>query len=168
MSGPAPRVRPATPDDRDTIVAFNAAMARETEGRDLDLATLARGVAALLADPVRGRYFVLEDAPGRIDAALMLTLEWSDWRNGYFWWIQSVYVRPEARRRGHYRRLYEEVWRRALGEPDVCGVRLYVERENLSARETYERLGMEETAYRLYEALRPASRDAQRAPSRNR
>jgi ribosomal protein S18 acetylase RimI-like enzyme len=89
----------------------------------------------------------------------MLTLEWSDWRNGWFWWIQSVYVRPPHRRRGHYRRLHDHVRALAAREPGVCGLRLYVERDNLPARATYERLGMRETAYRMYEE-RPAARKA--------
>ena len=83
----------------------------------------------------------------------MVTPEWSDWRNGFFWWVQSVYVRPDARRKGVYRALYAEVKRLAAGRDDVCGLRLYVERENRDARRVYERLGMTETAYRLYEEV---------------
>jgi ribosomal protein S18 acetylase RimI-like enzyme len=143
-------VREATAGDLETLVAFNAAMARETEHRDLDLEVLRAGVRNLLVDPSRGVYLVLEEA-GRVLAALMLTREWSDWRNGEFWWIQSVYVRPEARRRGCYRRLYEVVRARAADAPGVCGLRLYVERDNAVAQRTYAALGMSETAYLLYE-----------------
>jgi GNAT superfamily N-acetyltransferase len=144
------RVRHARPEDARTLVDFNVAMARETEDLELDPERLAAGIDAVLADPGRGRYLVVEEA-GRVVAALMLTREWSDWRNGFFWWIQSVYVRPEARRRGHYRRLYERVRAEAAAEPDVCGLRLYVELENHPARRTYSELGMAETRYRLYE-----------------
>jgi ribosomal protein S18 acetylase RimI-like enzyme len=95
---------------------------------------------------------VVED-DGRVVATLMLTTEWSDWRNGWFWWIQNVYVHPEHRRRGHYRRLHDQVRALAASEPDVHGLRLYVEHENHGARETYRSLGMLETRYRLYEEI---------------
>lgn len=132
------------------LVAFNRAMARETEALDLDPETLRAGIRSLLNDPDRGAYWVLE-IEGAVVAALMLTREWSDWRNGFFWWIQSVYVRAEHRRRGCYRQLHEHVRELATREPDVCGLRLYVERENRGAQRTYALLGMEETHYRLYE-----------------
>ena len=150
-------IRPATPDDAGTLVEFNAAMALETEQLALDRARLARGVEALLADPERGRYFVLEET-GRPTAALMLTREWSDWRNGFFWWIQSVYVRPDQRRHGHYRRLHAHVRKLALRAGNVCGIRLYVEHENHGARATYQALGMQEAAYRIYEELLSSGR----------
>jgi ribosomal protein S18 acetylase RimI-like enzyme len=127
-------------------------MARETEDKDLDVETLRAGVAALLADPARGRTFVVEDG-GRVVAALMLTREWSEWRNGEFWWIQSVYVAPTHRRRGHYRRLHEHVRSVAADTPGVCGLRLYVEVENRTAQATYRALGMEEAHYRIFEEL---------------
>ena len=116
--------------------AFSCAMALETEDRELDLATVRAGMAALLADPSRGRAFVVE-AGGEVIALLVLTLEWSDWRNGFFWWIQNVYVSPAQRRRGHYRRLHEHVRALAERDPDVCGLRLYVEVENAAAQATY-------------------------------
>jgi ribosomal protein S18 acetylase RimI-like enzyme len=151
----AVRIRDARPEDRDVLVAFATAMARETEGKELDAATLRAGVAALLADPRKGRTFLLEE-DGEVVATLMLTDEWSDWRNGWFWWIQSVYVRPASRGRGHYRRLHEYVRAEAARRPDVYGLRLYVERENRGAQATYRALGMHETHYRLYEqATRP-------------
>ncbi len=143
-------VRDAKPQDLDVLVEFNLAMARESEGRELDVQTLREGMRTLLDDPARGRVFVVEDH-GRIAATLMLTTEWSDWRNGWFWWIQNVYVDPGHRRRGHYRRLHEYVCALAAREPDVHGLRLYVEQENHGARQTYRSLGMDETAYRLYE-----------------
>lgn len=144
------RIRAAIPADRALLVGFAIAMARETEGKELDPATLDRGVAALLADPGKGRTFVLEYA-GVPVATLMLTTEWSDWRDGWFWWIQSVYVAPANRGRGHYRRLHEHVRALAAAQPDVYGLRLYVERENEGAQATYRALGMHETHYRLFE-----------------
>jgi ribosomal protein S18 acetylase RimI-like enzyme len=153
-STPEPRIRDARPEDAGVLVDFAVAMAKETEGHLLSPEVVRAGVGSLLADPARGRVVVVE-VEGRVVAALMLTLEWSDWRNGWFWWIQSVYVRPEDRRRGHYRRLHDHVRALAAREPDVCGLRVYVERDNLPARATYERLGMRETAYRMYEE-RPA------------
>lgn len=146
----AAAVREARPSDAERLVAFNLAMARESEGLALDPVTLRAGVAALLADPARGRTFVVEEA-GEVVAALMLTTEWSDWRDGWFWWIQNVYVAPEHRRRGHYRRLHDHVRGLAAAAPDVRGLRLYVERENDGAQRTYRSLGMHETAYRVYE-----------------
>jgi ribosomal protein S18 acetylase RimI-like enzyme len=144
------RLRRARPSDADVLVGFARAMARETEARELDLDTLRAGMAALLADETRGRVFVVEER-GAVVATLSLTLEWSDWRNGWFWWIQSVYVSPEHRRRGHYRRLHDHVVDLAARDPDVCGIRLYVEHENSNAQATYRSLGMSETAYRLYQ-----------------
>lgn len=145
-----PAIRLATPADRDVLVGFARAMARETEQLELDLETLRAGVAALLADPARGRVFVV-DAGGAPVATLMITYEWSDWRNGFFWWIQSVYVAPAHRRRGFYRRLHEHVRDLAARTDGVYGLRLYVERANRDAQATYRRMGMEETHYRLYE-----------------
>jgi ribosomal protein S18 acetylase RimI-like enzyme len=148
--GDATRVRLAELGDRNVLVDFARAMARETEDRDLDLETVRAGMTALLADPTRGRVFILESAGAPV-ATLSLTLEWSDWRNGFFWWIQSVYVSPAHRRRGHYRRLHEHVRALATREQAVFGLRLYVERENAAAQATYRALGMHETYYRLYE-----------------
>ena len=152
MSGASLRIRAAEPDDRDVLVEFARAMARETEDKALELGTLRAGVAALLADPGRGRAFVAE-ADGRVVASLMLTREWSEWRNGEFWWIQSVYVAPEHRRHGRYRRLHEHVRALAASTPGVCGLRLYVETENRTAQHTYRSLGMAEQPYRIYEEL---------------
>jgi len=143
-------VRPATAADRDLLVEFNRAMARETEHRELDLETLRAGVAALLGDPARGRVFVA-DVAGEAAGTLMLTYEWSDWRNGFFWWIQSVYVAPAHRRHGLYRLLHEHVRDLAAQTEGVFGLRLYVERDNATAQATYRKMGMAETYYRLYE-----------------
>lgn len=144
------RVREATPSDRDFLVDCARAMALETEHKELDLATVRAGVAALLADTFRGRVFVAEMA-GSPAATLMLTYEWSDWRNGFFWWIQSVYVVPSERRRGLYRLLHGHVRDLAARTDGVYGLRLYVERDNVNAQATYRRMGMEETAYLIYE-----------------
>ena len=151
MSGKV-TVRDATPDDLEVLVGFNLAMARETEGKALDAATLRAGMAALLGDASRGRTFVaLVD--GDVAATLMLTTEWSDWRNGWFWWIQNVYVRPADRGRGLYRTLHEHVRTLAAERSDVYGLRLYVEAENRGARATYRAMGMEETSYVLCEEM---------------
>jgi GNAT superfamily N-acetyltransferase len=139
------------PGDADALVAFNRAMALETEGRELDPATVAAGVAALLAEPSRG-FYVVARRGAELVGSLLITTEWSDWRCGDFWWIQSVYVRPEARRQGVYRRLYDFVRDRAAATERVCGFRLYVERDNRRAQQTYEALGMRQSVYRMYEA----------------
>ncbi len=147
-------IRTATDADVPTLAAFNVAMARETEDKALDPDTVRAGVQALLDDPTRGFYLVAE-RDGEVVGSLMITTEWSDWRNGDFWWVQSVYVRPEARRQGVYSALYAQVKARAAEKthPPVCGIRLYVERTNTAARQAYRALGMVETGYRLYEEM---------------
>lgn len=144
-------IRPATVDDVDALATWACAMARETEGKRLDAETVRRGIAAVLEQPARGRYFVAE-ANGKAAGTLMLTYEWSDWRCADWWWIQSVYVDPACRRQGVFAALYRHVREAAeAAAPQVCGLRLYVERENLNAQRTYQSLGMEESHYRLYE-----------------
>lgn len=143
-------LRAADPRDLDVLVEFNAAMAMETEALSLDRERLRAGVAALLADPAKGRYRLAERA-GEVVGALMLTREWSDWRCGDWWWIQSVYVRADARRAGVFRALFDSVAAEARADAGVCGLRLYVERDNLRAQTTYRALGMDETHYRLFE-----------------
>jgi len=132
------------------VAAHNAAMARETEGRDLDREQLASGVRAALSGAVGAEYFVAE-AGGRVVGQAMVTYEWSDWRDGYFLWFQSVYVVPEQRRRGVFRALDRAVREFARERGDVIGLRLYVERNNGVARRAYERLGMRATEYDLLE-----------------
>lgn len=146
------RIRPATPSDAATIVDFNRRLARESEHRELDPETIAAGVRAILADPAKGRYFVAE-REGTIVGQMMHTWEWSDWRNGEIWWLQSVYVAPEHRGQGVFRQLFEHVRAEASGRPDVVGLRLYVEKENQAARSTYLKLGMEETGYFVLERM---------------
>jgi ribosomal protein S18 acetylase RimI-like enzyme len=143
-------IRPAALGDLESIVAYNAAMAEETEHLDLDRDRLRQGVRAVLADPSKGFYIVAE-AEGRIAGQMMITFEWSDWRNGTFWWIQSVYVHPEFRRRGIFKQLYRHAAGRAEADSSVCGLRLYVEQENRNAQQAYLRLGMRKAAYDVYE-----------------
>lgn len=147
-------VRAARHEDLAVLVDFNAAMALETEGRRLDAERLRQGTLAVLASPARGFYRVAELAGGSrrlVLGQLLVTCEWSDWRNAAFWWIQSVYVRPDWRRRGVYRALHETVLREARARPDVCGLRLYVERENRIAQTTYERVGLRRSGYVMFE-----------------
>lgn len=143
-------VRRATPQDLDAIVRFNQAMAQETEGKRLDPHVVQAGVRKALCGEAGCSYFVaeLEQAPA---GQIMFTQEWSDWRNGFFWWIQSVYVAPAHRRRGVFRALYDHVRTLARAERDVVGIRLYVHEHNTRAMQTYEQLGMTTTAYRLCE-----------------
>ena len=149
--------RRAGESDADTIAAFNAAMALETEGKALIPEVIGAGVRRLIGMPSLGFYIVAEYA-GQVVACLMITNEWSDWRNGLFWWIQSVYVKRGFRRQGVYRRMYEHVRSLAQSDTAVCGFRLYVEKENETAHATYSSLGMKETDYLLYEELKPGVR----------
>ncbi len=145
------RIRRANTSDAATIAAFNAAMARETEHLELDPVRLLAGVEAVLADEAKGFYVVAESGTGRVVGQLMITFEWSDWRNGVFWWIQSVYVDQPARGAGVYKRLYEHIRSAATAAGNVCGLRLYVERDNSRAQEVYRRQGMQATAYQMFE-----------------
>jgi GNAT superfamily N-acetyltransferase len=146
----APTIRDARPDDRDAIVEFNARLAEETEAKTLDRAVLARGVDCALADPDRLRYWVVEPAGGGpIVGQAAITREWSDWRNGWIWWFQSVYVLPDDRGRGVFRALYRRIRAEALAAPDVIGLRLYVEHENHRAQATYRALGMRAGGYHV-------------------
>lgn len=143
-------IRYATLADADTIARFNQAMALETENKVLADEVINAGVGALMENP-RDGFYVVAVVDGVLAASLMVTSEWSDWRNGFFWWIQSVYVEREYRRRGLYSAMYRFVKNEAAQRADVCGFRLYVEQENIGAQNTYEYLGMKRTAYVLYE-----------------
>ncbi len=151
------QVRRANRSDIDILARFNQAMAQESEDKPLDFDRIKAGIDSLLQHPAEGYYLIADNAHDDPAGALMLTFEWSDWRNGRFWWIQSVYVRPEYRRRGVYRALHEHVRNAARADPESCGLRLYVERENSGAQATYVEMGMVETHYRLYEEEFPRS-----------
>lgn len=150
MSPLAVSIRDARPNDVATIVEFNRRLALETEGKALDLATLERGVARALAAPPACRYFLAESG-GRVVGQVMITYEWSDWRDGVFWWLQSVYVEQPARGQGVLRALVDHVKRLAIDTADVRGLRLYVEQHNHVAQETYRRLGLRPGGYLVYE-----------------
>ena len=151
------RIRPAAASDAKALVDFAAAMALETEGKVLLRDVIGTGVQHLLAHPGMG-FYAMAECEGEVAGSLMVTTEWSDWRNGNFWWVQSVYVRPEFRRRGVYRQLYQYLQKRAAEDPMVCGFRLYVERDNTRAQATYRAAGMEQTHYILFEELKPGIR----------
>ena len=143
-------IRRGTASDAETIAGFNAAIALETEGLSLDRPRLIEGVRAVLRDASKGFYLVA-DMRGRPVGQMMITYEWSDWRNGLFWWIQSVYVEPDQRRAGVYTSLHQYVAAEAQRAGDVCGMRLYVEQENEIAQGVYRRLGMQKTVYDMFE-----------------
>ena len=142
--------REATPSDVPAIVRFQIAMAEETEQFTLDRETCTLGVRAVFAEPALGRYYVGE-LDGRVVSSTLITYEWSDWRNGVVWWIQSVYVVPEARRKGVYAGLYAHVKGLAKANRRVRGIRFYVDRRNTAAQEVYTRLGMNGDHYQVFE-----------------
>jgi ribosomal protein S18 acetylase RimI-like enzyme len=143
-------IRVAKHYDVASLVKFNQLMAWETEQKKLDEDILTKGVSALIVDANKGFYLVAEQND-LVVGSLMVTTEWSDWRNGVFWWVQSVYITPEFRRKGIYAQLYAQVKALAEQQQNVCGFRLYVEKENLIAQKTYESLGMQSTHYLMYE-----------------
>jgi GNAT superfamily N-acetyltransferase len=164
-SATAFEVRPARAADLEFLVRANAALAEESEGLALDRERLRAGVAAALSDAHRGVYWIAEER-SQPKGALLITREWSDWRNGWVWWIQSVYVDPRARGRGCYRALHAAVLASARAAGDVVGLRLYVERNNLRAQSVYRREGMQPSHYLLFEAadvLRSGSATPHRA-----
>lgn len=152
---PSLNIRGARPEDVETIVSFSAAMAWETEHRRLDVERLRQGTVALLNAPAYGFFQVAEhtDPPseGRIVGQLMVTYEWSDWRNGVFWWIQSVYVDPAWRGQGVFRRMHDAILALAKSRSEVCGVRLYVDEDNAAAKAVYTRVGLAPSSYTVYE-----------------
>lgn len=125
-------------------------MAAETENLRLDPDRVETGVAALLEDPSKGLYFVAE-VDGAVAGQVMITYEWSDWRNGNIWWLQSVYVKQEFRRLGIFRALFKHLENLARAQAGVCGLRLYMHADNTRARQSYERLGMKHTRYEVFE-----------------
>jgi len=148
-------VREAGLSDLTHLVEFNVAMAWETEKRRLEKHRLRAGITAIVESSTRGLYLVGDvfrpDGKGEIISQLLITYEWSDWRNGQFWWIQSVYVHPDWRGQGAFRHMYQYVEQKARSCPDVCGIRLYVEQENTKALAVYRKLGFAHTSYRILE-----------------
>jgi len=143
-------VRTGENRDCETLAKFNMAMAWETEKKRLELPVVAEGVQTLQKNPQHG-FYVVAEVGNEVVGSLMVTYEWSDWRCGLFWWIQSVYVKPEFRQQGVFRRLYEFLKEKAAQEQNVCGFRLYAEQSNSTAQNTYGSVGMKETPYKFYE-----------------
>ena len=143
-------IRTATVADAETITAHNLALALEAEQRRLDPETVRTGVRRVLGDPARGVYYVAQ-LDGKVVGQLLITCEWSDWRDGWLWWIQSVYVAPDVRRQGVYRALHQHVEAQARKQADVRGLRLYVDTANTRAQRVYESLGMRRARYHIYE-----------------
>lgn len=143
-------IRIANAKDAELLVQFNQAMALETEGKQLETSRITNGVAAVFEDESKG-YYVVVELGGAIVGGLMVTFEWSDWRNAWFWWIQSVYVRPELRGQKLYSRMYDFVKERAVEAGNVCGFRLYVENDNHNAQKVYDAVGMHPSHYVMYE-----------------
>lgn len=143
-------IRLAESNDIPALAENHRAMALETENKTLDVETTIRGTRAVVHHPDKGFYLIAERT-GRMVGQLLVTFEWSDWRNGTFWWIQSVYVVPEARRTGVYRALHDYVLLKAREAKDVCGIRLYVDKDNHTAQTTYKAMGMQAAHYDIYE-----------------
>jgi ribosomal protein S18 acetylase RimI-like enzyme len=146
-------IRLADKKDAAAMVEFNQAMAQETEGKLLDRDILTGGVEAVFDGDADKGFYVVAESENRIVGGLMVTFEWSDWRNGWFWWIQSVYILPDFRGQKIYRQLYEFVKEKAAEAENVRGFRLYVEKENETAQKVYEKLGMEKSHYLMYEEM---------------
>jgi GNAT superfamily N-acetyltransferase len=145
-------IRQATPDDAGAIIRFQLAMAMETEKMELKTETVTKGVMAVFRDPKKGQYYVAEEDDSVV-ASLMITFEWSDWRNANVWWFQSVYVVPDYRRKGIFTLMYDYVKLTGVAE-GIAGLRLYVEAENIRAQRTYEALGMDGGHYKTYEWIK--------------
>ncbi|HPX72447.1 MAG TPA: GNAT family N-acetyltransferase [Methanoregulaceae archaeon] len=143
-------IRPARKDDAPVICKNNRATAQETEGCILDPIVAWKGVIELFDKPSRG-FYVVAELEGRVIGQCMITYEWSDWRCGNFWWIQSVYVLPEYRKMGIFTQIFREIYKRAREKSQVAGLRLYVERDNTTAMKAYSSLGMHEARYVLFE-----------------
>jgi GNAT superfamily N-acetyltransferase len=144
------KIREAVLADGPVIAGFNVELARESEGLRLEAARVRAGVAALLHDRAKGVYYVAE-SEGAVVGQTMITYEWSDWRNGHIWWIQSVYVKPEFRRAGVFRAIFNHTRALAHERQEVCSIRLYVHADNARACQSYQRLGMTRTKYEIFE-----------------
>ena len=145
-------IRSVSTDDISDIAQFNIAMAQETEERQLDPETIQSGVSGVIQNHAHGFYLIAEQDQVAV-GSLLITFEWSDWRNGTLWWIQSVYVKPEHRRTGVFKALYDAVIARARAAKSVRGIRLYVEQENLDAQSVYQKLSMQKTPYQMFERM---------------
>jgi ribosomal protein S18 acetylase RimI-like enzyme len=151
-------VRKAVPEDLQAISEFQIKMAWETERLALSPETVMNGVKAVFDKPSRGQYWVATDT-GKVIASLLITYEWSDWRNTDIWWLQSVYVIPEVRRKSVFLKMYSHIKVEAEKQ-NVAGLRLYVETNNAAAQKTYEAIGMKSEHYRLYETFLSADKKA--------
>lgn len=143
-------IREGIPADLDRIAEFQQALAQESEGKTLDNSLLRQGIQKIFQEPGRG-FYLMAESDEQVVGGLMITYEWSDWRNANFWWIQSVYVDSQWRRQGVYRALHDHVYNIANARDDICGIRLYVEHNNTVAQQTYNDLGMSNSHYYLYE-----------------
>lgn len=143
-------IREGRLEDAPVIAEYNRRMALETETRELDPETVNRGVEQGLRQPDKCRYFVAE-VEGSVVGQAMVTCEWSDWRNGDLWWIQSVYVHPGHRRRGVFTKLFQHIESLARKDAGVRGLRLYVEKDNAAGQAVYQKLGLSHTGYHVYE-----------------
>lgn len=146
-------VRTASINDLDQLVAFQLAMAYETEGIELDKSTVNKGVEAVLNDISKGQYYVAT-IDGTVVSSLLTTYEWSDWRNGTVLWIQSVFVKPQFRRKGIYRKMYAHIKQSVEQNPNLKGIRLYADKTNIAAQKTYQNLGMSPDHYVTFEWLK--------------
>jgi len=140
-------IRAANHGDVDTIAEFSRRIALETEDMELDVEQIRIGITSHMDDPGRRGAYRVAELGGEVVGQLLVTLEWSDWRNRWRWWIQSVYTAPEARGKGVFRALFQHVEAEARSRDDVCGLRLYVEKENEAAQKAYEKVGMERSQY---------------------
>ena len=154
-------IRPATLEDATKIAAFNVALARETEDRTLNRRLVGIGVRALLAEPKYG-FYIVADTGKQIVGMLLITYEWSDWLNKMWWWLQSVYVHPSARRQGVFTRLHSFIVERAQDDGHVAGIRLYAEKNNRAALKTYRQFGLKQNTYRFLEGALPAKKSARK------
>ncbi|HEY5730935.1 MAG TPA: N-acetyltransferase [Anaerolineales bacterium] len=150
MSNPPIQIREGRPEDAPIIADYNQRLALETEGKELDSKTVGKGVEQGLLQPDKCRYFIAE-VQGSVIGQAMITYEWSDWRNGDLWWIQSVYVHPDYRRQGIFKKLYQHIETLASNDSKVQGLRLYVEEENATGQTVYKKLGMSHAGYHVYE-----------------
>jgi GNAT superfamily N-acetyltransferase len=146
-------IRKANETDSTSITEFQLAMAWETEQLQLNEPTVIKGVAAVFADETKGVYYVAE-LDGKVVGSLLTTFEWSDWRNGTVLWIQSVYVRPEFRKRSIFSKIYKHIQEKVTANANLRGIRLYADKTNISAHGVYEHLGMTAEHYQMFEWMK--------------